>query len=135
MIENNMNNKIDGEVIGIDRCGNTKRINLLERNLNHAEATKEVARELFVKIESSIGPTKAGRNAANRGVTILQITDDLACIYLPDNLEEDQKKALEEILKEKSKYSFYMSHLEEIYNDIDMDTVLKIISENKNKVL
>lgn len=138
MIESNRNNKIirnekiGGEVIGIGRWGDTKRIDLVERDLTHAEATKEVARELFVKMESSIGPVKAGRNAADVGLVIFQIAGDTVCLYLPETLKEDQNNTLEEILKEKSNSTFYVSYQEEIYNDIDVNEVLSMIGKLKS---
>jgi len=97
-------------VIAIDSEGQIVKERLDGTDNHHADATVRLSSIVGIDINPTTQPYEAGCEAANNNLVILQSEGDGALFYLPDEINEEQARAIEEIAAPRKSFNISFAY-------------------------
>lgn len=100
----------DRGVIAIDSEGQIVKERLDDTDNHHADATVRLSSIVGIDINPTTQPYEAGCEAANNNLVILQSEGDGALFYLPDEINEEQARSIEEIAAPRKNFNISFAY-------------------------
>ena len=97
-------------VIGISNNGAVEKEKLDGTFNHHADATIRVSKKLGVSLDMETLLFKAGLNANEQGILVLQFEGDKCFVYFPSDVTNEQYNELAKILSPRANFEYSFIH-------------------------
>ncbi len=117
----------DRGVIAIDSEGQIVKERLDGTDNHHADATVRLSSIVGIDINPTTQPYEAGCEAANNNLVILQSEGDGALFYLPDEINEEQARSIEEIAAPRKNFNISFAYKGVPTDDISYEELMTFV--------
>lgn len=116
-------------VIGISYDGEVEKEKLDGTINHHADATIRISRKLGANLDMETLPFKAGLDANESGILILQFEGDKCFVYFPNDITKEQNDELTKILTPRANFEYSFIHRDQIFEEQNLQSVLSYASD------